>query len=348
MPPKYIRVKNLIKDGIRNGSNVDKLPGERVLAKKFEVSYMTIRKAIAELVDEGILHKNTTKGTYVCHRKMTPKTTFNIGFYLDSRIKEGISSPYYSMIFNALENKVKQKDYNLTLFSDFDDLNPLNNQKKIDGVIISCFPRIEAKIQDLKDLIPIVLMDNIASDKSIPSVTIDNFSSSVEAIKYLCSLGHERIAFISGLMDSSVCKERYHGYTHILSNLGIKLDKLIVIKGDYSYQSGEVAAKHLLSLTDPPTAIMCANDSMAIGAMKVIQENGLKIPDDISVIGFDDIKVASRVYPSLSTIAAPINEIASKSVEMLTAIIDGNDLDYQHSILPATLILRSSCGPAKK
>lgn len=341
--PKYVQIKNQIKEDIKTGSIEGKLPGERVLAIDFDVSYMTIRKAVMGLVEEGILHKDTTKGTFVNHRKMSPKKTHNIGFFLDSKIKEGISSPYYSLVFKALEKTVTKNGYNLLLFSDIDELNPLNNQKKIDGIIVCYFPRIENKIQDIKNLLPIVLLDNIASDKSIPSVTIDNFNSCREATKYLCSLGHKRIGFISGLLDSDVSKDRLKGYSSALDNHDIAEDKALIYKGDYSYESGEKGALYLLSLPKPPTAIVCANDSMAIGAMKVIRENGLNIPEDISVIGFDDIEVASRVFPSLTTIAAPIEEIAENSMNILLSSIKANDLDYQHVILQAPLIIRDSC-----
>ncbi len=346
--PKYVHIKQKIKENIKNGSIVDKLPGERVLAKEYDVSYMTIRKAVIDLVEEGILHKNKTKGTFVSTSKMSPKVTHNIGFFLDEGIREGISSPYYSLIFKALEKEVKKNGFNLILFSDSNDLNPLNGQKKTDGVIVCCFPRIENKIQEIKNFVPIVLLDNIASDKSIPSVTIDNFNSTSDATNYLWSLGHKRIGFISGLLDSDICRERLLGYTNALNTHKINSNKILIYKGDYSYESGETGAKYFLSLPEPPTAIVCANDTMAIGAMKVIQENGFNIPKDISVIGFDDIEVASRVFPPLTTIAAPIKEIANKSVKMLLSLINGNDLEYQHQFLPTNFIIRGSCAAAIK
>ncbi len=107
--PKYLYIKNKIKEDVECGIIVDKLPGERVLAKEFGVSYMTIRKAIEGLVEEGILSKVATKGTYVSHRKVAQKKTNNIGFFLDENIKEGISSPYFSLVYNALEKEVKKK-----------------------------------------------------------------------------------------------------------------------------------------------------------------------------------------------------------------------------------------------
>jgi DNA-binding LacI/PurR family transcriptional regulator len=346
--PKYVKIKNKIRKDIKSGKIGGKLPGERVLAKEFEVSYMTVRKAIMELEEEGILHKFTTKGTFVSNNKMSPKITHNIGFFLDEGIKEGISSPYYSLVFKALEESVKKHGYNLLLFSDHDDINPLNNQKKIDGVIICCFPRIETKVQELKKVLPLVLLDNLATDKSIPSVTIDNFNGCSASAQYLISLGHTRIAFISGLLDSDVSKDRLQGYSTTLINNKIAVDKTLIFKGDYSYESGEKAAKYFLSLEEPPTAILCANDSMAIGTMKVIRENGLNIPDDISVVGFDDIEVASRVFPPLTTVAAPITEMVEKAVNILLSAVQGKDVDYQHVILPAELIVRDSSSAFKK
>lgn len=306
---------------------------------------MTVRKAVNELVEEGILHKLTTKGTFVSHRKMSPKITRNIGFFLDKGIKQGVSSPYYSLVFKALEETVRRNGYTISLFTNFDDLNPLKNQKKIDGVIICCFPRIEDNVQDVKKYFPIVLLDNIAADKSIPSVTIDNFNSCYQSTEYLLSLGHKRIGFVTGLMDSDVCKDRLLGYKKAISANGSPGDKTLIHKGDYSYESGELAGKYFLSLSKPPTAIVCANDSMAIGVMKAIQEKGRRIPDDISIIGFDDIEVASKVYPTLTTNAAPIENMAEKAIKLLIDSINGKELDYEHKILPAQLIIRDSCTP---
>jgi DNA-binding LacI/PurR family transcriptional regulator len=345
--PKYIYVKNKIKEDIKRRVIIDKLPGERTLAKELGISYMTVRKAVEILVEEGILFKVPTKGTFVSNQRVTSKKTHNVGFFLDDRIKDGISSPYYSLIFNNLEKEVIKNGYNLTFFSNFNDLNPLKNGKKIDGIIISCFPRLEGRIFELKKLIPMILMDNSSSDKSIPSVIIDNFNGIVEAMNHLFSLGHKRIGYISGLLDSAVGKDRRKGYLSAVAGHGFKEDKKLIYKGDYSYGSGEKGARHLLSLAEPPSAIMCANDSMAIGAIKAIREKGLTVPNDINVIGFDDIPVASQVHPPLTTVAAPIKKIANLCVHMLINLIKGVDLDNKHIALPAQLAVRDSCSTLK-
>lgn len=321
----------------------DKLPGERVLAARLEVSYMTVRKAIAELVDDGVLHKQGTRGTFVSSKTNKSKATGNFGFFLDSEIREGISSPYYSLVFKALEKEVSQHGFNLLLFSDFDDLNPLYNSKKVDALIVCNFPRIEQRLQEIKRYFPIVLLDNIASDKSIPSVTIDNFNSCSNSGEYLISLGHRRIGFVSGLLDSDICKDRLLGYKNALKKHGLSLDESMIYKGNYSYESGELAGLHFIAQNPPPTAIICANDSMAIGAMKVIREHGIRIPEDISIIGFDDVLVSSKVFPPLTTSAAPIREISRIAVEILIEELNGKDDTYKHVILEAPLVKRASC-----
>lgn len=345
---KYISIKNQIKQKIDSGLIHDKLPGERAIAEDLGVSYMTVRKAVDELVEEGILVKQGTRGTFVNGRKTSSRSTGNIGFFLDEEIDEGISSPYYSLVFKSLEDEVAKHNYNLLFFSDFDDLNPLKNTRKIDGAIISCFPRLEDKIQSIKRYLPIVLLDNIPADKSIPTVTIDNFNGCRHSVEHLIALGHRRIGFVSGLLDSDICKDRLQGYKSALARAGIPVDNLLIFRGNYSYESGENAGKYFSSLDVPPTAIMFANDSMAIGAMQVLQEHGLKIPADISIIGFDDVLVAAKVFPALTTNAAPIEAMAQKAVEILLSEIRGGNCDFQHYILPTELIKRASCGAIKK
>ena len=347
LPPKYIIVQNKIKEDISAGLIVDQLPGERELAKQLDISYMTVRKAIDNLVAAGVLYKVPTKGTFVNNIGMGKPVTKNIGFFLDDRVQDSISSPYFSLVFMALEKEVVSYGYNLIYFSDFKDLEPLKSVHKIDGIIISCFPRLEYRLLELKKYFPIVLIGNSAADKSMPSVIIDNFNGIVDAMDCLWNLGHSRIGFITGLPDSNVGKDRLQGYVSALNKYGIEEDNELIYEGDYSYDSGAKGAEYMLSLASPPSAIVCANDSMAIGAVKVIHENGLEVPGDISIVGFDDISVASQIFPPLTTVAAPINELAASSVKMLISLIDGIIPENKHVALAAHLVIRESCASPK-
>jgi len=346
--PKYILVENHIKLAIKKKQLVDKLPGERTLALELGVSYMTIRKSIENLVSQGVLFKVPTKGTFVNHEKIQRRKNRTIGYFLDASMIAGISSPYYSLIFNAIEKVAAKDGYSVVYFSDNSVDNLSRTLDKVDGVIATCFPRIESIILKIKQSVPIVVIDNSAADKTIPSIIIDNFNADVESVDYVCSLGHDRIGFMTGLEDSDIGKSRYAGYQHGLSKNDIPLDETLVYRGNYSYEAGILGAEYFLTLDKLPTALICANDAMALGAIQRFSQEGLNIPKDISIVGFDNIEVASQIVPSLTTIAAPINEIANHAFAILKDLIDGKTIEHQHIALPAHLIIRDSCAEVKK
>ena len=341
--PKYVLVQDKIKQAIKSREIIDKLPGERILAKEYGYSYMTIRKAVDNLVTEGLLYKIPMKGTFVANRKSTKKKTRIIGYFLDSSIVAGLTSPYYSLIFNALQKQATKHGYSLIYFTDIDDSSSYKHMHNIDGAIISCFPRVEHIVDEINQHIPVVVIDNSSSDKTIPSFIIDNFNAVRASVDYLCSIGHKRIGFMTGLEDSDVGKNRYAGYRSGLSQHGIKLNQKLVFKGDYSFESGAKGGDYFLSLKKPPTAVMCANDAMAIAMIRQAVQRGLNVPDDLSVIGFDDIPVASQINPSLTTMAAPIDQITEMACNMLISLINGETPESKHIALPAQLVIRDSC-----
>lgn len=338
---KYLLAEKKIKEVISQLEIDDKLPGERIFAKEFGFSYMTIRKAVENLVAEGVLYKIPKKGAYVAGRKATRNITKNIGYFLDTNIKDGLTSPYYSLVFDALEKEATKHGFALMYCSDFDE--SLTKMEKIDGAIISCFPRIENIVQHVNKLVPVVCIDNRSADKTIPSVTIDNFNAVVESTGYLCSLGHKRIGFITGLDDSDVGVNRLEGYKSALKSHGINEDADLIYKGDYSFETGLKAADYFLSLDKRPTAIVCANDIMAIGVIKKSLKRGFNVPEDLSVTGFDDINIASQLTPALTTVTAPVREIAKHCVQMLSSLINHVNLDNRHISLPGKLMLRDTC-----
>ena len=152
---------------------------------------------------------------------------------------------------------------------------------------------------------------------------------------------------MTGLEDSDVGKNRYAGYKHGLSTNGLKFNERLVYKGNFSFESGLAGADYFLSLKNPPTAIMCANDSMAIAAIGKIIQEGLNVPNDITITGFDDIAVASQIHPPLTTIAAPIQKIAELAVNLLISEIQNRKIENKHIALPAKLVKRGTCSDVK-
>ena len=346
--PKYLLVEEHIRQQIIQRKITHKLPGERILARDLGYSYMTVRKAIENLVNEGILYKVPTKGTFVADRKQRKTKTGTIGYFLDHRIAGGLSSPYYSMIFNALEKETSRNGCSLIYFSDNDPANLRKVYKKLDGVIASCFPRVESLIQELKEQVPIVAIDNSAADKTIPSIIIDNFSAQSSAVDHLCALGHERIGIMTGLEDSDVGNNRYAGYQNGLNKNGIDTDPTLVFRGNYTFGSGVSGVDYFLSLEQRPTAIVCANDSMALGAMNRLYQQDVKVPDELSVVGFDDIDIASQIVPPLTTIKVPVDEIAERAFGMLKILIEGKEVENRHVALVAKLVVRGTTREVEK
>ncbi len=195
---------------------------------------------------------------------------------------------------------------------------------------------------------PYVLIDQMTETEQCPSVTATNRQGAYEATQYLIELGHRRIGFVSGLAGLHSATERLAGYEAALSDHGIPPRDELIIGGDFLVQGGHLATQTLLSLPEPPTAIFAANDMSAFGALEAIRQRGLQVPDDISVIGFDDIPHASLVYPKLTTVHQPLTEIGREAAIMLLKCIE--DVDYRppQVILPTRLIFRDSCGPPRQ
>lgn len=163
--------------------------------------------------------------------------------------------------------------------------------------------------------------------------------------RYLISLGHRRIGFVKGHRDHGAVGNRYLGYRDGLRSRGLKVDRNIVRRGDNSFESGQHCARHLLGLADPPTAIFAANDEMAAGIIKIAHEKGLDVPGDLSIAGFDDVPLASRIWPALTTIHQPVEEMAVRATAILLRQMRGEDSNEIEHTIESTLVIRSSTGP---
>jgi LacI family transcriptional regulator len=188
---------------------------------------------------------------------------------------------------------------------------------------------------------PIVSIDPLASNPDYPAVHATNCQGAMDAMEYLLGLGHKRIGYISGRAELESSNRRLMGYRAALEKVGIPIDETLIASGDYTTDTGAQCAKQLLSLDEPPTAIFASNDQMAIGVFQVAQERGLRIPDDLSVIGFDNITESK--YMGLTTVDQFISEMGYVATQMLIKIINGIPLDDQTYRMQTQLIVRNSC-----
>lgn len=190
---------------------------------------------------------------------------------------------------------------------------------------------------------PYVLIDHQGIGDYARSVGATNWQGAYDATRYLLELGHSRIGFITGAMDLGCAVDRLAGYAAALSDFGVEVDPMLIRTGDFFRPQGFAGANDLLELSDPPTAIFASNDEMAFGVMEAARVRGLHIPDDISIVGFDDIGHASLVHPALTTVSQPMEQMGRRATQMLLDLIADPQRQMGRVTLPTTLVVRGSC-----
>lgn len=224
------------------------------------------------------------------------------------------------------------------------ELKALIEQVRPDGVVLAAplsnVPRVVQAIESTGT--PLIRVSPGKSNGSPLYVATNDREASAEMTRYLASLGHTRIAFIKGHPGHTAVSNRFRGYQDGLEQSGLEACDELVAKGDNSIRSGEAAAVKLLEQEDPPTAIFAANDDMAAGVMRVADRLGIKVPDQLSVAGCDDIALAQQIYPALTTINQPLTQMAEAAVLMLIESERNNKHPDSPTIVPSTLQLRGS------
>ncbi len=222
--------------------------------------------------------------------------------------------------------------------------------KQVDGIIFMATGG-EVEIVDLlREIgIPLVMADRRLDNADVDIVLVDNFRGGYEATKYLVSLGHRRIGCITGPSDATPSAERVQGYRRGLEEAGIPVDESLIVRGDFQYRGGEEGIERLLALEEAPTAVFACNDLMAMGVMTALRKSGLRVPGDVSVIGFDDIPEACVTVPPLATVAQPIDQIGRVATEMLLERIASKESPGSRTmVLDVEVVKRESCGPRRQ
>ncbi|NJM05621.1 LacI family transcriptional regulator [Candidatus Gracilibacteria bacterium] len=191
----------------------------------------------------------------------------------------------------------------------------------------------------------IVVVDPQDGNSDVPSVIATNRAGAISAMEYLFGLGHRRIGFIGGNPATQSAIRRLHGYCESLAAAGLGVDRALIREGDYTRERGRDAALQLLQLPERPTAIFAANDTSAGGVIEAAGMLGLRIPQDLSLIGFDNIPEAAQFHPGLTTIDQSIQEIGQQAIKLLVDLVQGNTPEHKQVKVPTQLIVRESCQP---
>lgn len=258
---------------------------------------------------------------------------------------------YVGTIVQAIDRELERNNYDLILYTSHrrPDKESFYVSAIANGMtegMLLVAPQGPAAYLDAlrKQNFPYVLIDQVDIEENGSFVEASNWQGAYEATAHLLELGHKRIAFITGALTVRSAIDRLEGYKAALSDYNIPIRDELIIAGNYQQHMGYESTRKLLQRIDPlPTAIFASNDLSAFGAMDAARECDLHIPDDISIIGFDDIPQATLVYPKLSTVRQPLDEMGQVAVKLLIERIDNPDRPPQSVRLPTQLVIRDSC-----
>jgi LacI family transcriptional regulator, galactose operon repressor len=209
----------------------------------------------------------------------------------------------------------------------------------IDGAIVVTPTVVDASSGG----IPIVAVDPHTGPSDVPTVDSDNYEGAMTATRHLLSLGHTRIGFLGGRTDLESAQLREKGFRDAMRDAGVPVDDALVVVGGFRPESAEAPARQLLERADRPSAVFAANDLTAIRTMEVARGLGLSVPDDLSVIGFDNVPESALSQPPLTTISQPLQEMGSAALRMLVSLLDGVEPEPSHVRLPTTMVERGTC-----
>lgn len=261
-----------------------------------------------------------------------------------------VSSSFSSDILRGIEEIAQEKGFSVIVCNTAEEgkrtmkyLQVLR-EKQVDGIVFTSEVLKDEYFQAIKEMrVPVILVNTMSRKYMIPYVKVDDRQAAYHATDYLIQKGHREIAMLTGSMKDQIAGfPRFDGYRQALADNGIEYVESLVACGDFELESSRKAMKKLLAEAPPFTALFAASDEMAIGAMRAAMEQGLKIPDDISIIGYDDLKFARMVYPPLTTIHQPLTAMGRLASEKLITLIEEGSTQVSSSIVSHHLVERQT------
>jgi LacI family repressor for deo operon, udp, cdd, tsx, nupC, and nupG len=312
----------------------------RALTTPDKVSDKTLKKVLAQVERSGYKPN-------LLARNFRSKRAYSVVVLVPN-----IANPFFAEIIRGIEQVAQQHGY-AVLLGDTEGREDreayyagLVETRQADG-IIQLHPRLPKAARGAGGTleIPMVNACEYIENAPCPRVGIDNVAAAREITEYLLKLGHRRIGVVLGPNTSPLTSDRLRGYKLALRAARIAPDVTLIAEGDFTMSSGRAAAEKLFATKHPPTAVFCFNDEMALGVIRFLKSTGRSVPQDVSVVGFDDIEFASFCDPPLTTIEQPTREIGNKAMSLLFDLLNGAKAEPSLHTLPARLIIRDSAAP---
>lgn len=294
------------------------------------------------------------KSSYQPHavaRSLVTNRTRIVGMVIPETVTTLFTDPFFSILLRGTTNACNAHRYQLmlSLFAASADQqeryqNLLGNGY-LDGVLVASAPLDDPLISNLlHDRVPFVCVGR-HPNRQVHFVDVDNLGGARMAVEHLIGLGHRRIATITGRLDTTHGQDRLEGYHQAMEAQGIPVEEGLIVEGDFTESSGVVGMQQLLPAS--PSAVFVASDMMTIGALKALRQAGRQVPQDIALVSFDDIAVASAIEPGLTTVRQPIERMGSMAIEVLLSLVESSpeeEVPVHRIVLPTELVVRASCG----
>jgi LacI family transcriptional regulator/LacI family repressor for deo operon, udp, cdd, tsx, nupC, and nupG len=325
------------------------------VAKKAGVSITTVSRVIngsAKVNEETRerVQKAMTQLEYQPNRVAQRLRASNGRSKLLGLIIPDIQNQFYSNIVRGIEDVTYGNDYAVILCNS--DENPNKERfylevlksESVDGIILPPIQQFGEEIENLINLgLPIVCVDRKLMRKKVDTVVIGNEKGGYDAVNHLIELGHKKIAILTSSLQFSSFNERQKGYERALKQNGIEIDKRLIKEGDpRSSETARALTDDLLSLDTPPTAIFATNNLMTLGVLEALNKHNLKIPDDISIVGFDDLPWARAISPPLTTVKQPAYEMGRRAAELFFKRVEDPSREPEVIVMDPKLIIRES------
>ncbi len=323
---------------------VAKLAGVSVgTVSKYLNNHHTLKEETKRRVEEAI-HTLQYKPNLLARSMRTGKTkTLAV-------IVPDIVNPFFAETFTSIKLSALQKGYTAILYTTDDSPETMSQYLSgmsihhVDGLIL-CFVNTRKVIDDFTGIhpeTPMVFLGWDIGDTRYNSVVIDVYEGIYASTRHLIQLGHRKIAYVGGPENDMISGDKFNGYMKAMAVSGYEADPRYIFHNNYTLQSGYNSARKLAMLPDMPTALVAENDILAIGCMKYFLQKKISIPEDIAIIGFDNIPLAAMYEPSLSTVALPITRMGEEAVKIMLSRIDKPALKNKQMILKTDLIVRNS------
>lgn len=279
-------------------------------------------------------------------RSLITRRTQTIGVLLPDMHGE-----FFAQVIRGLDKTARTHDYHLLVSSSHSDEDEARTMVRamlgrVDGLVLM-WPSLESRLfaDFLPKELPTVLLMVSGEATALPTLSIDNRGGARAAVEHLLGHGHKRIAILTGPARNRDAKQRLAGYRAAMRASEGGHDPQLELSGDFTREAGHQAVAQLLAIDPPPTALFASNDAMAIGALNALHDAGVRIPEEMAVVGFDDIPSAQYMNPSLSTVHVPIYELGTRAVDLLIRQVSGERAgDPVDGVLSTELVPRASCG----